>query len=261
MSQTYTDDCFSSGHVAQTDLQNIENNFAAIKSCFSGTDAPSNTVAGMWWFDTTNNLLKIRNEANAAWQSVWDFGNNRAPASSVVRESISGLTATITEINTTSDGSLAKNSHVHALSTSTGTITVGQLLAPTAGTSYMVCRLQDSEATTTSESYASTMYHNHYDAGRHLGVTVLVSGTITCYLQHKGGVHNYTSDVRILKNGSQQGSEYSCDSDEGYVERTWNVDVTRGDQVVFQQKTESASYAAYWRYLRVYSGTNFFAVA
>lgn len=78
MSQTYTDDCFSGPHVAQTDMANIENNFAALKSCFSGASAPSNTVAGMWWFDTTTNILKVRNEANSAWLSVYDFANQRA---------------------------------------------------------------------------------------------------------------------------------------------------------------------------------------
>lgn len=77
MSQTYTDDCFASGHVAQTDMQNIENNFAALKSTFSGGSAPSNLVAGMWWYDTSANILKLRNEANDAWQSIWDFANSK----------------------------------------------------------------------------------------------------------------------------------------------------------------------------------------
>ena len=75
--QTYTDDCYAGAHVAATDMQNIENNFAALKSAFSGATTPANTVAGMWWFDTTANILKLRNEANNAWQSVWDFANSR----------------------------------------------------------------------------------------------------------------------------------------------------------------------------------------
>lgn len=77
MSQAYVDDCYASTHSTQTDMQNIENNFAALKSCFSGTAAPSNPIAGMWWYDTTANILKLRNEANNAWQSVWDFANNK----------------------------------------------------------------------------------------------------------------------------------------------------------------------------------------
>ena len=77
MSQTYVDDCYGSAHTATTDLQAFEDNFAALKSAFSGATEPANTVAGMWWFDTTANILKLRNEANNAWQSVWDFANNK----------------------------------------------------------------------------------------------------------------------------------------------------------------------------------------
>jgi len=78
MSQTFTDNCYQSDHVAVTDVANMEANFAALKSSFSGASAPSNTVAGMWWFDTTTNILKIRNEANSLWLSVYDFANSRA---------------------------------------------------------------------------------------------------------------------------------------------------------------------------------------
>jgi hypothetical protein len=77
MSQTYVDDCYGSAHTATTDLQAFENNFAALKSAFSGATEPANTVAGMWWYDTTANILKLRNEANNAWQGVWDFANNK----------------------------------------------------------------------------------------------------------------------------------------------------------------------------------------
>lgn len=76
MAQNYTDDCFAGSHAGQTDLQNMENNFACLKSSFSGDSAPSNPVAGMWWFDTDANILKIRNEANGAWISVFNFATN-----------------------------------------------------------------------------------------------------------------------------------------------------------------------------------------
>jgi len=67
MSQTYTTDTFAGSHVGQTDLQNMENNFAALKSNFSGAAGPGNTVAGMGWFDTTKKLLKNRNVGDTAW--------------------------------------------------------------------------------------------------------------------------------------------------------------------------------------------------
>jgi len=86
MSQDFSDDCFASGHVAQTDMQNVENNFAALKSSFSGGSAPANLVAGMPWFDTDTDQLWIRNKDNDQWLSlgfvpgtVMLFGQNSAP--------------------------------------------------------------------------------------------------------------------------------------------------------------------------------------
>ena len=79
MAQTYNDAVPASTRDALSDLTAMRNNFAALKSCFSGASAPSNPVAGMWWYDTTANMLKIRNEANNAWLDVYDFANARAP--------------------------------------------------------------------------------------------------------------------------------------------------------------------------------------
>ena len=70
MAQTWTDDTFAAGHVAQTDLQNMENNFACLKSSFSGAAAPANTVAGMLWFETDQLVLKVRNNADSAWYGL-----------------------------------------------------------------------------------------------------------------------------------------------------------------------------------------------
>jgi hypothetical protein len=79
MSQTYNDAVPAITRNALEDLTAIRNNFAALKSCFSGATAPPGPVAGMWWYDTTANMLKIRNEANNAWLNVYDFANSRAP--------------------------------------------------------------------------------------------------------------------------------------------------------------------------------------
>lgn len=75
--QDFTDDCFAAAHTGTADLQDMEDNFTILKMNFFGTSTPPNTVGGMWWFDTTANILKLRNEANDAWQSVWDFANNK----------------------------------------------------------------------------------------------------------------------------------------------------------------------------------------
>lgn len=82
--QNFTDDCYASSHQAAVDLQAYENNFAALKSCFSGLTAPSNIVAGMQWYDTTKKVTKRRDYGNAAWhglmhgdtsQKIWVYRN------------------------------------------------------------------------------------------------------------------------------------------------------------------------------------------
>lgn len=78
MAQTYNDAVPASTRNALEDLTAIRNNFAALKSSFSGATAPPNPVAGMWWYDTTANILKLRNEANNAWLDVYDFANGCA---------------------------------------------------------------------------------------------------------------------------------------------------------------------------------------
>jgi len=79
MTQNWTSDCFAAGHVAQTDLQSMENNFSTIKSQFSGTGQPVDAVEGLLWHDTTANLLKQYH--SGAWVTVYDLGNDRATSS------------------------------------------------------------------------------------------------------------------------------------------------------------------------------------
>lgn len=43
---------------------------AAIVSNNSSTSAPTITYENMWWYDTTNDTLKIRNESNSGWISL-----------------------------------------------------------------------------------------------------------------------------------------------------------------------------------------------
>ncbi len=80
MAQDFTDDCFAGAHTGQEDLQNMEDNFAALKSLFSGASAPANTVAFMPWGDTTNHILKVRNEANNAWINLLNMAGHTLTA-------------------------------------------------------------------------------------------------------------------------------------------------------------------------------------
>jgi len=77
MAQDFTDSRPSWGSRVDEDVAIIEKNFAALKSLFSGASAPASPVAGMWWYDTTTHILKLRNKDNNAWLSVWDLANNK----------------------------------------------------------------------------------------------------------------------------------------------------------------------------------------
>ncbi len=70
MAQTWTDNCFDPAHQGRVDLQAFEDNFAALKSMFSGADAPADPVPGMTWFHTTKKLPKMRNNANNDWLGI-----------------------------------------------------------------------------------------------------------------------------------------------------------------------------------------------
>jgi hypothetical protein len=67
MVQDFTEDPYDPDHVADTDLENMEDNFLTLKSSFSGGASPPNPVAGLPWKDTTKRVLKIRNYNNTSW--------------------------------------------------------------------------------------------------------------------------------------------------------------------------------------------------
>jgi hypothetical protein len=75
MSQNYNDDVYAGNMIVATSMTRVENNFAALKSSFSGAAAPSNPVDGMLWKDTTNNLLKMYH--TSAWVSIWDYSTGQ----------------------------------------------------------------------------------------------------------------------------------------------------------------------------------------
>jgi len=84
MSQDWTDDSYASGHVGDTDLTNMEKNFLALKSLFSGAAQPASMAACHPWFDTTKHVLKVRNDGDSAWvglmhgdasQKIWVYRN------------------------------------------------------------------------------------------------------------------------------------------------------------------------------------------
>lgn len=74
MSQITNTNVFQTGHVGQTDMQNIENFLLALMSTFSGASAPSVTTAGMWYFDTDGDgTFYARDDTDANWRAGLEF--------------------------------------------------------------------------------------------------------------------------------------------------------------------------------------------
>ena len=63
---------------ASATRSDINNALQALGSNNSGSSAPSTTYANMHWYDTTNNILKQRSEADDAWINIayFDQSNN-----------------------------------------------------------------------------------------------------------------------------------------------------------------------------------------
>lgn len=79
----------------------LNNALLAIVSTNSGTSAPSTTFANQLWYDTTNNKLMMRNEADNAWITVFesDQTNNRV---NLITDDIQYATSAVTEVKNTS---------------------------------------------------------------------------------------------------------------------------------------------------------------
>jgi len=114
-SQNWTDNVYDGSHVAATDLQNMENNFNALKTNFSGSSAPADAEGTQWWADTSNHILKLRNEADTGWLEVWDLANDRPKGLDAPGE-IGGATPANATFEDVEVDTLALQSNTEALS-------------------------------------------------------------------------------------------------------------------------------------------------
>ncbi len=74
---------------ARTDLNNA---LSAIATNNSGATAPASTFAHQWWYDSTANILKMRNAANNAWINIGTFDQG-ANSWRLVGSALSGIDA------------------------------------------------------------------------------------------------------------------------------------------------------------------------
>ena len=114
----------------------LNNALAALASSSSGTSEPTTTYAGQMWNDTTNNLLKFRNDANDGWVTFAKLDqatNEWEIRSSVVQAVDSAGIAFKTDEGTTratlgDDGNWVFDGNIEV----TGTVTIGSPSVPNA---------------------------------------------------------------------------------------------------------------------------------
>lgn len=63
-------DLFVDNQTAPAFRNDLNNALQALATLSSGATAPSTTFANMLWYDTANNILKMRSEADDAWINV-----------------------------------------------------------------------------------------------------------------------------------------------------------------------------------------------
>lgn len=85
----------------------LNNSLSAIATNNSSASAPSTTYAYQWWYDTSNDQLKIRNKDNDAWITVATF-NQTTDTITLVGTYLQYL-PTITSISPSTIGNSAEN--------------------------------------------------------------------------------------------------------------------------------------------------------
>ena len=137
MAQDYTTDCFSTAHVIETDMQNVEDNFEAIRTLFSGSSAPASPVAYQLWADSGTSVIKVRT-TNSSWHTVFDVGQDCVAAGKVKTTSIAAGAVTSACIATAAvDSSHLASSAVTAAKLADGAVTGPKLANYTTGTDFI----------------------------------------------------------------------------------------------------------------------------
>ena len=255
MSQDYVDNVYDSTFEVQTTMANVEKNFAALKSSFSGAGAPSDPIAGMWWFDTTSNILKLRNEANNAWQSVWDFANNKPVITNLSNEITNAMCAA------------ALKDPVAAIA-GLRTLGTGAAQALPGNTDYSVA---NGSVTPAKLSYAvaASTYTMYEDGTEHTSITTAWAKVAEVYIP-RGGAYRITFALkatigtariygRIYRNGVAVGTQQS-DVTCGYVTKSENISGwSAGDllQIYIRATYAGATYKAYQKDLMIYCSDSF----
>jgi hypothetical protein len=119
----------------------LNNALSAAASLSSGTSAPSTTFAYQLWYDTTNDILKIRNGDDDAWINIFTFNQT----ADTVDLNINGIAVANTDTDTTNTGNVTLDfgANQNFVLTLTGNVTLDNPTTETVGQSGFIVFIQD----------------------------------------------------------------------------------------------------------------------
>ena len=107
----YSSECFSTAAVIETNMQQIEDNFDALRNHFANSTAPTSPDAGQLWYDTGSSMLKVR--YNSSWVNLWDMDGQAVAPGQVKTDSLAaGLLSTDSTGRSKMANGFIKSSHV-----------------------------------------------------------------------------------------------------------------------------------------------------
>ena len=107
----YSSACFSTADVIETNMQQIEDNFDALRNHFAGSTAPTSPQSGQLWYDSGASSIKIR--YNSSWDEFWDMDNHAVASGAVKTASLAaGVLSTDAAGRAKMANGFIKSSHV-----------------------------------------------------------------------------------------------------------------------------------------------------
>lgn len=88
MGQNWTTNVYDLDHVVNTDMTNVEDNFATLKNSFAGVASPTATVAGQIYFNTSKKIHHFLNATESDFlgllpgdlnTKIWQYRNDATP--------------------------------------------------------------------------------------------------------------------------------------------------------------------------------------
>jgi hypothetical protein len=207
------------------------NSLSAVVSKNSGASAPSTTYAYQWWYDSTNDILKIRNADNDAWINFASFDQSNDNFSLTVQDlTVNGTgvipsgTKMLFQQTSAPTGFTKLTTHNNkALRVVSGT-------ASTGGTNSFTNAFNSSK-TVSGTTGTSSVTISGTTASHTLTVDQIPSHTHT----HPGhqmseGIRHQDGTDRIPQRGDQgsQSGTYTFSSTGGSQGHTHNISVTSG---------------------------------